>query len=187
MEDAQINYNHDDELEGLYLGMGIDSTKFNEHKEGKEEHINVVETIKRLHKDVQTYKADNERLMKSKEQQDGFNINLMQSLDEIEKTMDKETESIKSRSRRSHDQRRKTRSVDRHHHHSPKNSFRKVRSSSSPYHVKNHKRRTGVDELQEEMNKIKPPTFDGEYKKDEDVETWLLGMRKYFQLHYYST
>jgi hypothetical protein len=37
------------------------------------------------------------------------------------------------------------------------------------------------------MNKIKPPTFDGEHKKDEDVETWLLGKRKYFQLHNYSS
>jgi hypothetical protein len=37
------------------------------------------------------------------------------------------------------------------------------------------------------MNKIKPPTFDGEHKKDEDVETRLLGMRKYFQLHNYSS
>jgi hypothetical protein len=37
------------------------------------------------------------------------------------------------------------------------------------------------------MNKIKPPTFDGEHKKDEDVETWLLGMRKHFQLHNYSS
>jgi N-glycosylase/DNA lyase len=43
-----------------------------------------------------------------------------------------------------------------------------------------------VDELHGEMNKIKPPTFDGEHKKDEDAETWLLGMRKYFQLHNYS-
>jgi hypothetical protein len=37
------------------------------------------------------------------------------------------------------------------------------------------------------MNKIKPPTFDGEHKKDEDAETWMLGMRKYFQLHNYSS
>jgi hypothetical protein len=37
------------------------------------------------------------------------------------------------------------------------------------------------------MNKIKPPTFDGENKKDEDAKTWLLGMRKYFQLHNYSS
>jgi hypothetical protein len=36
------------------------------------------------------------------------------------------------------------------------------------------------------MNKIKPPTFDGEHKKEEDAETWLLGMKKYFQLQNYS-
>jgi hypothetical protein len=44
-----------------------------------------------------------------------------------------------------------------------------------------------VDELKGEMNNIKPPTFDGEHKKDEDVETWFLGMRKYFELHNYSS
>jgi hypothetical protein len=37
------------------------------------------------------------------------------------------------------------------------------------------------------MNKIKPPNFDGEHNKDEDEETWLLNMRKYFQLHNYSS
>jgi hypothetical protein len=47
--------------------------------------------------------------------------------------------------------------------------------------------RSGVDELKGEMNKIKPPTFDGEHKKEEDAETWLLGMRKYFQLQNYSS
>ena len=44
-----------------------------------------------------------------------------------------------------------------------------------------------MNQLHEEMNKIKPPTFDGENKKDEYAETWLLGMRKYLQLHNYST
>jgi hypothetical protein len=37
------------------------------------------------------------------------------------------------------------------------------------------------------MNKIKPPTFDGEHKKDEDAETWLLVLKKYFQLHTHSS
>jgi hypothetical protein len=37
------------------------------------------------------------------------------------------------------------------------------------------------------MNKIKPPTFDGEHKKDEDAKTWLIGMINYFQLHNYSS
>jgi hypothetical protein len=63
----------------------------------------------------------------------------------------------------------KPRSVDRKHHHSPKHSCRKAHSSSSPSPIRKHKRRTRVDELQGEMNKIKPPTFDGEHKKDEDV------------------
>jgi hypothetical protein len=68
----------------------------------------LVETIKGLQKDVQSYKVDNERLMKAKEQQDGFNIKLMQSLDRIENKMDKKTESSKSRSHRSHGERRET-------------------------------------------------------------------------------
>jgi hypothetical protein len=56
----------------------------------------------------------------------------MQSLDIIEKKMDKEIESSKSRSHRSHDERRRKRSVDRHHHHSPRHSARRAHSSSSP-------------------------------------------------------
>ena len=83
--------------------------------------MNLVETIKNLKKDIQSYKYDNKRLMKAKEQQDDFNMKLMQSLERIEKKMDKDIESSRSRSRRSHDEkRREIRSVDRHHHHSPK-------------------------------------------------------------------
>jgi len=46
---------------------------------------------------------------------------------------------------------------------------------------------SGVDEIQGEINKTQPPIFDGENKKDDDTKTWLLGMRKYFQLHNYSS
>jgi hypothetical protein len=77
--------------------------------------------------------------------------------------------------------------VDKHLHHSLRYSTSRVRSSSSPPPVRNHKRRTRVDELHGEMNKIKPPTFDGEHKKNEDAKPWSLGMRKYFQLHNYSS
>jgi hypothetical protein len=34
---------------------------------------------------------------------------------------------------------------------------------------------------------IKPPTFDGEHKKYDDVEAWLFGMRKCIQLRNYSS
>jgi hypothetical protein len=47
--------------------------------------------------------------------------------------------------------------------------------------------RSEVDDLQGDIRNIKPPTFDGDHKKDEDAEAWLLGMRKYFQLHNYSS
>jgi hypothetical protein len=38
----------------------------------------------------------------------------------------------------------------------------------------------------EEFKKSKPPSFDGEIKKGEEVEAWLLGLKKYFRVHDYS-
>jgi hypothetical protein len=148
--------------------------------------MNMAETIKNLQKDVQIHKDDNESIMRDKEQQDDFNMKLLESLKRIEKKLDKESDSSKSGSHRPFDEKRKARSVSRHHHHSPRHSNKREGRSSSPSPFKNHKS-YGVDEIRGEMNKIKPPTFDCEHKKDEDAETWLLGMRKYFQLHnYYS-
>jgi hypothetical protein len=66
------------------------------------------------------------------------------------------------------DEKRKERSVSRHHHHSPRHSNKRVGNNSSLSPVRRYKR-SGVDELRGEMNKIKPPTFDGEHKKDEDA------------------
>jgi hypothetical protein len=43
-----------------------------------------------------------------------------------------------------------------------------------------------LDSLQGEMRKIKPSSFDGEREREDDVDTWLLGIMKYFQLHNYS-
>jgi hypothetical protein len=41
--------------------------------------------------------------------------------------------------------------------------------------------------LQGELKKIKPPTANGEHMKGEEVEAWLLEMKKYFQLHDYPS
>ena len=110
----------------------------------------------------------------------------MQSLERIENKLDKESGSSKSGSQRSPDEKRRTKSVSRHHQNSLRHSNNRAHKISTPSPFRNHKR-YGVDELRGEMNKIKPPIFDGEHKKDEDAETWLLGMRKYFQLHNYSS
>jgi hypothetical protein len=34
---------------------------------------------------------------------------------------------------------------------------------------------------------MKPPSFDGEREREDNVESWLLGINKYFQLHNYSS
>jgi hypothetical protein len=57
--------------------------------------MNMVETITNLQKDVQSHKADNERIMKYKEKQEHLNMNLMQSLDRIENKLDTENGSRK--------------------------------------------------------------------------------------------
>jgi hypothetical protein len=40
--------------------------------------------------------------------------------------------------------------------------------------------------VNEESKKAKLPTFDGEIEKGEEVEAWLFGLKKYFQVHNYS-
>jgi hypothetical protein len=76
-------------------------------------------------------------------------------------------------------------SVRRHHHHSLRHSNNRSHNKSIPSPIRKHNR-SGQMSYKGETNKIKPPTFYGEHKKDEHAETWMLGMRKYFQLHNYS-
>jgi hypothetical protein len=73
----------------------------------------------------------------------------------IENKLDKESDSSKSGIHGYLDENRKSRSVGRHHHHSQGNSKRRAHNISSPSPTKNH-RKSEVDELKGEMNKIKP-------------------------------
>ena len=107
-------------------------------------------------------------------------------MERIKNKLDKESGSSKTGSRRTPEKKGRSRSVSKHHRHSPKHSNKRSHNSSSPSPTRKH-RKSKVDELKGEINKIKPHFFYEEHKKDEDVETWLLGMRKYFQLHDYSS
>jgi hypothetical protein len=136
--------------------------------------------------------------MRVRDQQGEFNLKMLKSLERIERKLEKGSDSSKTESRRTPERKRRSRSVrtperrrrsrsgSKHHHRSLKHSSREAHNSSSLSPTIKH-RRSGVDELKGEMNKIKPPTFDGEHQKEEDDENWLLGMRKYFQLQNYST
>jgi hypothetical protein len=126
----------------------------------------MMKIIKNLQKDVQIHQEDNENLKRVEQQQEDFNMYLMRSLERIEKKLDKGSGSSKSRSHRSPDEERREISSRRHHQHSQRLSKRRPHSNSSPSPTINH-RRYEVDELKGEMNKIKPPTFDGGHQKDE--------------------
>jgi hypothetical protein len=123
--------------------------------------------------------------MKIQDRQGEFNLKMLKILERIENKLEKRSDTSRSRSVRTLERRRRSRSGNRHYRLSPKHSDRETHSSSSPSPTRKH-RKYGKEELKGEMNKIKPPTFDGEHKKKEDVETWLLGMKKYFQLQNYS-
>jgi hypothetical protein len=89
---------------------------------------------------------------------------MLKSLERIEKKLEKESDSSKTESCKTPERKSRSRSVNRHRRLSHKHSSREAHSSSSPYPTRKH-RRYGKDELKGEMNKIKPPTFDGEHKK----------------------
>ena len=78
------------------------------------------------------------------------------------------------------------------HHYSPSPPRKDYYPSEGPMRnlevslVRHQRRRYEKEELHRNLKKIKPPTFDGENKRCEDVESWLLGMRRYFQLYQYS-
>jgi hypothetical protein len=53
--------------------------------------------------------------------------------------------------------------------------------------VRNQRRRHELDSLQGELRKLKPPSFDGGREREDDVEAWFLRLKRYFQLHNYSS
>jgi hypothetical protein len=176
----------EDEARGMDVHLRVEGTNSNGHGEEINKYMGMMKIIKNLQKDVQIHREDNKSLMRSREKHGDFNMKLMWSLERIERNLDKESGSSKSGSHGTPEKKGRSRSGSRNHQHFQRHSKRRPHNSLSPSPTRKN-RRSEVDELKGEMNNIKPPTFDGGHQKDEDVETWLLGMRKYFQLHNYSS
>ena len=51
---------------------------------------------------------------------------------------------------------------------------------------KGKRKRHHRERSRDEFKKAKPPMFDGEVKTGQEVEAWLLGIKKYFQVQDYS-
>jgi hypothetical protein len=160
MKEARTASSSKNEAKRMDVHLEVEGLNSNGHGEEIDKEGHMIKIIDRLQKDAQTNRLDNRKLMKSKDQQGEFNLKLMRSLERIEKNLDKESDSSKTWSCKNPEKKRISRSVIRHHRHSPKHSNKEAHSSSSPSPTRRHKR-FGLDELKGEMNKIKPPTFDG--------------------------
>jgi hypothetical protein len=180
-EKVMIAFETGDKREGKDVNMGVEGSNSNVHGKDRDKEEHMMQLIEKLQKDAQAHLADSRKLMKIRDRQAEFNLKMLKSLERIEKKLEKGSGTRRSRSVRTPEGRRRSRSGNINYHLSPKHSGKETRSSSSPSPTKKHQK-YGKEELKGEMNKIKHPTFDGEHKKEEDAETWLLGMKKYFQL-----
>ena len=52
--------------------------------------------------------------------------------------------------------------------------------------IREKKKKHHRNRSRDELKKAKPPTFDSEVKIGQEAEAWLLGIKKYFQVHDYS-
>jgi hypothetical protein len=175
----------EDEQEGKDVNLGVEGSNSNGHGKEKDKEEHIMKILEGLQREAKARRDDSRKLMKVRDRQGALNLKFLKSLERIEKKLEKGRDSSTTESRRTHGRRSRSRSGSRHLSRSQRRSDSKTHSSSSPSPTRKH-RKSGREELKGEMNKIKPPTFDGEHKREEDAETWLLGMKKYFQLQNYS-
>jgi hypothetical protein len=146
--------------------------------------------------ELQRCKADNERMMKEKEKKTEINVILLHSLSDLQRQMQHEPKMQKHGRTSGHTERSTSRKVhprgkgpvpdD-----SPEKESGDSEGSSSGRtnsysRRKQKKQKTSKGHKFEEFRKAKPPSFDSEIKKGEEVEAWLLGLKKYFRVHDFS-
>jgi hypothetical protein len=188
MEEGEGASIHDREAEGKNTRVGNAKIDSNGRK-GRGEKETLIENVRSLKIEVHSYKADNERLMREKSQ---INARVLQILNQLQR----KTRNVSEQGEEGifHGRSSYSRSASiTHRHHSPPYSARNFDASKysvsslevSP--IRHQRRRHEVDNLQGDLRKLNPPSFDGEKEREDDVEAWFLGLRRYFQLHNYSS
>ena len=136
----------------------------------------VLETMRNLIMELQVFKADNEKLKKAQQEQQEINEVLLWSIEtkKIPKDNNEEEEVDKRPSKNSGLE-------------GEKGDRSSEGTPSIEDKTKTGRKRKHVDHLEGEFKKIKPSTFDGESKIGEEVEAWLLDIKKYFHIYNYAS
>jgi hypothetical protein len=117
MDDAQGSYNREEENIGLHVSMGNVDTDSNGRRDMQER-----VTMSRLHREVHSYRDDNERIMKAQEEilqiKNMLQNQVNKDLGTRQEASAKKVEVSRSHYRRDdHGGSRKSRSISRHQHH----------------------------------------------------------------------
>jgi hypothetical protein len=170
----------------------------NRDKESNERRVvgtppGLAETVRSLMVELQSCKANNERMMKEQEKQTEINVVLLQILSDLQRQMQHEPETQKHGHISAHTKRRTLKKVH------PKGKGKASDDSSekeasnlegssssrtSSYSRKKQKKKNpSKGKKFKEFRKSKPPSFDSEINKGEEAEAWLLGLKNYFRVH----
>jgi predicted RNase H-like nuclease (RuvC/YqgF family) len=86
MKDAQGAFSHEKEAKGQNISVGDEETKSNGHR-SRVEPTKLVQSMRCLRMEVQSYRADNEKIMRAQEEQNQINTQLLQSLNQLQRHM----------------------------------------------------------------------------------------------------
>jgi hypothetical protein len=171
MEEGEEASNHDKEAKIQNTRVGNVETESNGCK-GRGQKETLIETVKSMEIEVQSYKEDNERLMR---EQSRINARVLQSLNQVQRKTKKGSNSKQEEEGIFHERRGDcgrvgySRSASKtHRNHSPPHSEAIFYASEDPISwpevspIRNQRRRQEVDSFQGELRKLNPLSFDGE-------------------------
>ena len=141
--------------------------------------LDIAATMRSLRGKMQSYRVDNEILIKAHEEENHLNASMLQSMTDILRRIKSKHRTINPEGSRSGARRRKRSSSG------SSNSEGSTGGSISSCHGNKRKRRY-QNSSHDEFKKERPPTFNGEVKTAQEAKSWFLGMKKYFQVQGYS-
>ena len=138
--------------------------------------IEVVEMMRNIIVEMQVFKVDNEKLKKAQQEQEEINEVLLCSI--VMKKSPNDT---------NHDEEVRKRASKNSGPETEKGDSSSEGTPSAKNKTKTDRKRKEIDHLEGEFKKIKTTTFDFESRTREEVEAWLLDIKKYFQIYNYSS
>ena len=134
---------------------------------------------------METVKKENERILRAQEELNQILLEKFHN-EGKDKQIESDNTSYRHKSKRSKHSKIESRSSSEIY----GDSHRKNRQYSSDSNEDNYhsrkKKYQPYEEIYGDFKNIKPPTFNDEIEKGYEVEAWLSGMKKYFQIYNYS-